>query len=278
MKDEARKSPEYGKPPVCEVAMGVQFEKLENFTAVHPGLFWESLRDQYPRTAMHAPLADAIENFGDERPNPPQPVVYSVPPLPRCWFLDESENRLIQLQENRFHHNWRKVRGDEDYPRYKKIRSGFEKTWRHFLDFIKHENIGEFKPNHWELTYVNHLYQGECWESMADLPDVFACWSGESSEKYLPVPENVAIKVTHVFPKQLARLHISVEPRTTVPEHKKLLRVTLTARGRLESASIEDLMNCMDIGHEWIVWGFTDFTTSKAHKIWERKEVSANDT
>jgi uncharacterized protein (TIGR04255 family) len=269
------KSPDYAKPPVTEVVIGVQFNTIESFTAAHLGLYWQRLRDSYPNVNIQPPLSPVLELFGDQKPAI-KAKLSSIPPVPRCWFLDDSQNRLVQIQPDRFLHNWKKVTGREEYPRYKTIRENFKKLWNDFSKFVESEKLGQVKTNQWELTYVNYIHQNDGWLTMNDLPNLFPCWLGKSSDGYLPVPENITFNVTYAFPEKRGRLHISLEPSLKMPEGSLLLRLTLTARGRLEASDTEGILNSLDIGHEWIVRGFTDFTTSKAHKMWERKDFSNN--
>jgi len=268
--------PEYDEPPVTEVVIGVQFNALAAFTAVHPGLYWQRVRDKYPKCSVQPPLGQTLEFFGGEKPPTIKPQLSQIPPVPRCWFLDDSESRLVQIQPERFLHNWKKVTGEEDYPRYKNICKDFASLWRDFLEFVKTEGLGQVEPNQWEVTYVNYIFQNSGWASMNDLPNLFPSWSGKSSEGYLPVPENITFNLAYSFPEKLGRLHISLQPSLKMPAATPLLHLTLTARGPLESSDIETLLKSLDLGHEWIVCGFTDFTTTKAHKIWKRKEPSNN--
>ncbi|MBN1918452.1 MAG: TIGR04255 family protein [Verrucomicrobia bacterium] len=265
--------PEYRRPPVNEVVLGVQFGELTDFQTVHSGLYWQTIRAQYPKLQERAPLSTAFEFFGDPVRLEHGVHVEQVPPLRRCWFLDESENRLVQLQPERFLHNWRKVTGEEEYPRYSSIKKSFEQLWQGFLGFVQTNEIGKIAPNQWEVTYVNHVYRGEGWDTLADLSDILACWSGASSAGYLPTPETNAVALSYAFPEQHGRLHVHLDLRFQRPGNKKLLRLELTARGKLDSDDPSDLHRCLDVGHEWIVWGFTDLTTGKAHKLWGRCDV-----
>jgi len=266
--------PDYNNPPVNEVVIGVQFDTLKSFAAVHPGLYWQRIKDRYPQFSAHPPIATVIETF-ENLPAPPVKQhleLSSTPPLPRCWFLDSSGNQLVQLQAERFLHNWRKVTGEEVYPRYKTILPEFVRLWKDFLDFAAAENLGEVKPNHWEVTYVNHIYQGEGWTTLEDLHKLFPAWSSESSQGSLPQPERINLDFSYAFPDDLSRLHISLVPAYTRKDNRMLLRLNLTARGRLESIDHKSLIRCLGLGHKWIVRGFTDFTSPEAHAIWEKKE------
>lgn len=281
MKQKERSLPEYETPPVNEVVISVQFDTLEKFSAVHPGVYWQRIRNTYPKVSVQPPLSSVFELFEEEKLKEEKlkgltGKLSPIPPIPRCWFLDDTQNHLVQIQTDRFVHNWKKVTGTEEYPRYESIREDFTSLWADFSKFVEDENLGTLRTNQWELTYVNYLYEDNGWVSMGDLPNLFPSWSGKSSEGYLPVPENVTFNVTYAFPEEHGRLHISLQPSVKMPEGTSLLRLTLTARGRLESSDIENILRSLDLGHQWIVCGFTDFTTSKAHKIWKRKDISKN--
>ncbi len=274
MSQETRRLPEYGKPPVNEVVIGVQFAAIEGFLSVHPGLFWGRIKHEYPNFIDRPPLLPVFEFFGEEAPSMPQVEVVDAPPLRRCWFLNSPEDRLVQLQPERFLHNWRKVKGTEEYPRYEQIRQEFESLWKDFLAFIEEEKkLGKVVPNQWEVTYVNHIYQGEGWDTLRDLPRLFRPWSGQTTECYLQPPETAEFKLSYAFPENHGRLHVRLDLRFRRPDNRKLLRLELTARGKLASAEVDDLLQGLDLGREWIVRGFTDLTTPEAHKLWERTDV-----
>lgn len=276
MNSKDKNLPEYDAPPVNEVVIGVQFDTLTKFTAVHPGLFWQEIRNNYPKLSVHPPLGSVFELFGGEKPKKIKGELLRIPPLPRCWFLDESENQLVQIQADRFVHNWKKVTGKEEYPRYENVQAEFVKLWELFLEFTKKEDLGNVTINQWELSYVNYIFKGNEWSSMDDLQNLFSCWAGRPSESCLPIPENIGVEVAYAFPEKFGRLHISFNPAFKKPEDTPIIRLNLTARGRLEQSDISSILASFDLGHEWIVNGFTDFTTSKVHEIWKRKVTSKN--
>lgn len=270
--DAKLKLPEYENPPVTEVVLNIQFDTLQKFTAVHPGLYWHRFRDKFPIVSMHPPIAKFQEQFdGEIQKAGSQLELFDVPPLPRCWFVDSSNNKLVQIQSDRLIHNWRKVTGQEYYPRYESISKDFKAIWLDFLKFCKDENLDTVKPNHWEVTYVNHLPKKGLWNSVSDFPKIFSNWAGKSSGDFLSSPENVSFKVSYVFPEKRGRLHISVDPAYKIDDKSMIIRLNLTARGKIVSSEPDSIMECLNQGHEWIVRGFTDFTTPEAHKFWKRK-------
>lgn len=271
MTRKKRDLPDFDNSPVCEVVIGIQYDTLDKFDTVHTGTYWQRIREKYPKHETHPPLTPNIEYFEESKVTQPILGFSSIPPLPRSWFLDETETRLVQLQNTHFFHNWRKIIGDEDYPRFTLIRKEFITLWEGFLIFTSEQNIGKVNPNHWEVTYVNHINKGEGWESPKDLANIFPICAGKPSEKFLPEPEKVSFRINYLFPDDRARLYITAEPAIKRSDQTEVMRLNLTARGRIDSPKTQDILTCIEKGHEWIVRGFTDFTSEEAHKLWKRK-------
>jgi len=93
----------FNQPPLVEVAFGVKFEAPE-FSSVHFGLYWETIRDKFPLQF-------------DRPPNIEDNTFFSIPPLRRVWFLSNDKRRLIQLQDNHFSYTWSQEDGEE-YPHF----------------------------------------------------------------------------------------------------------------------------------------------------------------
>ena len=271
MESQKRNLPDYNHPPVNEVVLGVQFDTLENFTHVHPGLYWQRIRDDYPKLDFHAPITITKERFdGRGTAEVPQPQFLSVPPIPRCWFLDKSENRLVQLQTERFHHNWKKITGNEEYPHYKELFPEFKNRWEGFLKFVYDENLGEIKLNHWEVTYVNHIYLGEEFKDISDLNRVIPFLSYNTLDGNLASPERINMSMAYTYPENFSRLHIDISNAYRRSDSAPLIQLRLTARGQLTSNDNDKLYKCLDFGHKIIVENFTKLTSSESHKIWGR--------
>jgi hypothetical protein len=50
----------------------------------------------------------------------------------------------------------------------------------------------------------------------------------------------------------------------------EILQLTLTARGKPDGSDLESVLNWLDVGRQWVVRGFTDFTSEQMHTLWER--------
>lgn len=272
MPELKRPLPDFDEPPVTETVLGVQFNPLKNFSILHYGLYWDKIRADYPRSELQPPLTHVVEQFEAKAKLEPQLLVeFGAAPEMRCWFIDRSETRLIQVQKDRFVHNWRKVKGDEVYPRYASLKPKFKVEWQRFCQFLDEQKLGTSDVNQCEVTYVNDIEISKGLKSYGEVNKVIASWSGESSGEFLPLPETVRLNTTYVMPEKRGRLHIVLQPAIRRRDAKEILQLNLTARGRPASSRLEDIWEWFDIGHEWIVRGFTDFTTKEMHKVWRRK-------
>jgi uncharacterized protein (TIGR04255 family) len=264
--------PDFARPPIVEALLSVQFRRLEQLAIPHFGVFWQSIRRVYPRFQVHPPLNSVFERFGEQSVSSPQISVeeLSSPPV-RCWFVDESENRLLQIQNDRFIHNWRKVRIDDAYPRYTVVRQTFETEWNNFCAFLASENLGTPQPNQCEVTYVNHIEGIDKHGHPIGLHEIYPSWTGETSGDFLPNPVIVQCMTSYEMPNQHGRLHIDFKPAIRRADGKEIILLTLTARGAPASPNLTDVLAWFDLGREWVVRGFTDFTSAMMHSLWERQ-------
>jgi uncharacterized protein (TIGR04255 family) len=263
--------PDYDNPPVNEVAFGIQFNKLKNLKAPHTGILWEKLgRDTYPECEERPPIAHIIESFGDTNPQVPSITIEGfVPPLPRLFFVNLNKNHLVQIQQDRFHQNWRKLESEDKYPRYVKLYPKFIKSWDLFNSFVKELDLGTIEPNQYELTYVNHIHRGEGWVNLSDVENVFPEFQCKTGVRFLPEPENISWRKIYRLPNDSGRLHVSLRLATSRESNDRMMVLDLTARG-----FIPNKMDAwFDMAHEWIVKGFSDLTgQSIQDSIWKRKQ------
>ena len=118
---------------------------------------------------------------------------------------------------------------------------------------------------------MNHLDRGKGWDTFADLPTLFPCWAGAASGNFLPSPESILFNVSYLMPESQGRLRIALVHAFRPVDAKETLQLTLTARGRPGSGETSDILKWLDLGREWVVRGFTDFTSERMHQLWKRK-------
>jgi uncharacterized protein (TIGR04255 family) len=268
-----RDLPDYDNPPVVETAIGVEFAPLEKWEIPHFGLFWQRIQAEYPYFEVNPPVATQVEKPQLEfRLSQFPRLEVSSKPLVRCWFLNEAKTELIQVQNDRLVRNWRKVLGSEPYPHYETIRPAFKRDWEQFCEFLSLHGLGMPDVRQCEVTYVNQIDRGKGWETFADLPSVFPAWAGVTSENYLPAPESVLFDVSYLMPEKQGRLRVAVVHAFRQADARETLQFTLTARGKPASSAVSDLLKGLDLGREWVVRGFTDFTSARMHELWRRNQ------
>lgn len=264
--------PKFDKPPVMEMVIGVEFAELPKWGIPHFGLFWGQIRKDYQHCSVRPPLASLIEIFGQ-----PEKREISLnfplvgPPELRCWYSDKTQTWLIQVQRDRFVHNWRKTSPESLYQRFYKQRQRFEDEWQLFRNFVTTEGLGDLQIRQCEVTYFNHIEPVAGQEAMSNLSEMFPCWSGNSAGNFLPPPEVVSFNASYVIPENRGRLHISAQPVFRHADAKEIIQLTVTAKVIPSSTDFADALKAIDLGHEWAVRGFADFTSAKLHALWERK-------
>ena len=264
--------PSFERPPVNETAIGVEFARLPGFGLPYFGLYWNAIRQDYPTFETYGPIASQPERFGAARFLVKKPrVELLTEPEVRCWFIHASGDRLLQLQADRFIHNWRKQAAGGQYPRYETLRPCFEAEWRRFLAFLAANGLPEPTVTQCDVTYVNHLEVGHGWKSMADVGRVFPFINSGKGFPFIGAPETATLNMHFVIPPEQGRLRASVQHARRVADGTELLQFTLAARGAPKSSSWEDIAEWFDLGREWVVRGFADLTSPEMHQVWGRR-------
>ena len=266
--------PSYKKPPVIEVVWSVQFAKLPWLTAAHTGLFWQTIREIYPKCEEQAPIEQKDEPEELLQPAQAQVEFLAKPPLCRQWFISENGNELVQLQPDRFCVNWRKVKADDSYPRYEYMRELFAPRWKQFCEFTQAEGGGLPQVDVLEMTYVNHIFKEEGWSTPGDIGKVFPVISFQKKSDFLPPPASLGSNMVFDLKQARGRLHVSCRHAKLLEgEKRELFRLELVARGRPERTDPEGLLLWFSEAREWIVRGFADLTDSDIQvKEWGREQ------
>ncbi len=254
--------PSYKRPPVNEVVCGMRFHTPEKLRIPHIGLLWDKFRQEYP-IIQHAPPIASVKGE--------IPVDNATGlPLQRVWFINDSDNQLIQFQFDRFYFNWR--RRKDVYPRYPHVIKNFESVLITIVNFFNEFNLDELKPIEYELSYINHIQKDQEWNTIDDLQRIFSdlVWS-QTAERFLPNPENIAWQINFPLPSKKGLLIVNLKQAIRTEDKVPLFVFELTARGLDESANKTTFREWFDIAHEWIVRGFTDLTTPEVHRFWERE-------
>lgn len=271
--------PDFSDPPVTEVVLSVQFDTLPGLRTPQVGLLWQEFCDRFPMTEEHPPLDPVIERFGI----PPRTKgnvridMLRRLPTPRCWFLNKEGTELVQIQQDRFIRNWRKVGDEGTYPRYEKhLRPSFEADLRTFQTHVEREGLGDFRPNQCEVTYVNHIAPEKDRANHGELGKVLTVFQASYSDGFLDMPEDAGLRSRFLMLDEqnnpIGRLHVAFDPGYSSNNNRPIFILTLTARGAPRGEGVDGVLNFLDLGRQWVVRAFASITTPTMHQEWGRKD------
>jgi uncharacterized protein (TIGR04255 family) len=263
--------PKFNKPPLIEMVVGVEFADLSGLIIPHFGLFWAQIQNKYPLCAVKEPALSRLEIFeGQAKQEIKLNFPILGPPPVRCWYMNTQQTWLLQLQQDRFIQNWRKTASDPTYLHYSHALSRFEKEFQRFQEFIKKQNIGALDIRQCEISYVNHIELGGEAGAPLEPAEIFPYLSAEKPGGFLPNPEGITLNTSYVIPENRGRLYINVQTVIRHSDAKEILQTTVTSKVIPLSQDHSEILNALDLGHEWAVRGFTEFTSDKMHRLWER--------
>jgi len=245
-------------PPVHEIVCGVVFRPLDHMTTAQMGVAWSFFSEEFPKTEDRVPLGFRT------------PQGLRLDSRPRVWFVSEDEQRIIQVQRDRFHFNWRKVRDDDPYPRFESVYTAFTRHYATFRDLV--QDTDPVLLEQFELTYVNVIPQN------VEVPDAFIGLFPDlvrrtEDGRYLPRPSEFHWTSTYAIGGAPAPLRISV---TSVlvggVVASPAVSLELTVAGLPATPDATNLDVWFDAAHETIVSGFLDFTARGVQRdVWKRR-------
>ena len=259
---EALSSPAFEKPPVIETALGIQFKDLPKFDVIHFGLFYETVRDRFPTFQYESRLGKMVETF----PRKPLRNLVGIRKgarAERVMYIDENQESLLQIQQDRFGFNWRKIGEHSPYPRYQQCSQQCLEEFENFRDFCDRNNLGIVQVDLCEVVYVNHIYP----DKEEDLIDLFeAVFSGlqwSHSTDFLPRPEVAAMHRAYVIGHNQGRL--TVEVSLAADEAGREL-IELKMIGRVLQKPQKAVSETLQLAHDWVVKGFESITDETIRK------------
>lgn len=260
--------PAFARPPVVEMAVGVQFKALPALRGIRLGPLRERWREAYPLVDEQPALAPVFEA------SMPQGVTVEFPlgPVPpvRYWFLSQDSTELVQLQHDRLIVNWRQ--GDDlgEYPRYDHMRDLFLTRLRELSEFVVEEQLGAIEVSQVELNYINAVDAGP--DAQGRLDRLLRGWA--TPEHHLGQPLQARVNFVYEMESVGAgpvRLYVGVDPAQR-PDGQPVSFFTLTVRGGPADSSLEATTEFMDIAHEHLVRSFAELTPEELHAEWGRYE------
>jgi len=262
----ARTLPDFENPPAVETALGVRFAPLLGWNVFHYGLMLKQFENDYPKQELRPPLGLPITI----RFPPAESADFAGMPV-RCWFINEQNTELIQVQNDYFVRNWRKMENSQQYLHYDESRPKFERDWQRFLTFLSEQNLP--MPETWqcEVAYVNQFVRGQEWKDFDQLDALYPIWRKLPDRKLLSHTQMVNFVTAFQLPDNRGILQFLSQPAIRKEDGAEVIQLTITAIGKPESSDTKGILNWLDAGHAAVVEGFTEFTSDAAHAIWRMK-------
>jgi len=244
----------------------------------HIGSLWARFKRKFPKVETKPPLDPVVEIFDQKFVRPAMRFeVGEMPLFPRVWFVSDSGGELIQVQPDRFIHNWRKTGDATLYPRYERIRDDFERELGLFAEFLKEHSLGDLKPNQCEITYINHIPADGGSPAHGQAHGFLKPLNGDFRVSFLPAPEATRFSTRYVLQQQSAggekpfgRLYVDMNPAFNA-ERKPIFVLNLTVRAVPDGQDVKSAMRCYDVGRKHIVCTFDAITTETMHTAWGKQ-------
>src|SRR5271165_4314459 len=187
MNDEVSPLPRFRKPPVSEVALGVQFSAALN--PAHLGLYYQRVRTRFPKLQVQLPATPSFETFGAA---PPTVMTFDIQVgiKPRMWFISEDENSLIQLQSDRLLFNWRGGLQGSPYMHFDAVHAEFVNAFNELEALATAERLPEIVVNQCEVIYVNPLPTADTGVPLSAPEKIFRVWNNNYGVEWQEPPED----------------------------------------------------------------------------------------
>lgn len=263
--------PDFKQPPLNEVVLGVQFSNPLSYSQIQAGEVWSLFRPEYPHVEEHQPLTPAFETFGPKiHPDMGSQFALIEGPIhDRYWFINTDRDELIQFQQDRLHHNWRKI-GDEknEYPRFERMLEKFTDELSRLQEYFNSLAPQSLQVNQCEVSYINH-FPIEGGEDVR-VSDWLRFINFEESQ-----PQNFTFSFRETLRDEgsnpWARLNCNVAEGIKVGG-QRIIALTLTVRGAPSAPDTESALAFLTKGRSHIVKRFAELTTDKAHEKWGRSK------
>ena len=264
--------PRFSKPPVSEVALGVQFPPILN--PVHLGLYYQEVKSRFPKMQVHPPIPTVFETFGPSGSSLPFgfPAFPVAAVSPRMWFMSDDENLLIQLQSDRLLFNWRGGIQGAPYPHFDAVQSEFMSAFDKLAALVESQEMS-IEVNQCEVVYINPILASNTNVSFSDPQKAFRVWSAEVGPEWQEPLENLAFNARYLLNDEagnpFGRLTVTLASGLATNE-SNVFQLELTARGLPQGVGREGIAAFHNRGHRTIVRCFAAITTPEMHKLWER--------
>jgi uncharacterized protein (TIGR04255 family) len=240
----------YKSPPVTETSLGIQFAPLSGWDVNLFGLFSERVRESYPKFQSAPPaVLDTQTNL----------FLIGVPKI-RGIYSSGSATDVVQIQDDFFFVNWRKMSESSIYPRYANVRSNFVDQWTNFRRFLVDNGLAAPLIQRYQVTYVNHAVEGEITPG-----DLLTNWTAPVGSD----PFGFALSTTYRIGERNVDVTIAMQPAVRTLDNTRVTQTTITtSRSLVTGIEDADPALTLDEMHDALIETFQATTSDGAKSHW----------
>ena len=245
----------FKNPPLIEVVFGVNI-KIPDFSLVHFGLNWETIKENFP-------IID--ENFGELSLSEDDSYIFNFPTV---LYLSSEGNKLIKVTDDYFSYHWRFI--NEDYQEFKTLFEDFMQQWKNFESWCSTISIKPIRIKGHSLQYINLIDENSGWKNPEDNHRIFSFASRETLTS-LALLKSYSCELEFAIPGNLGQLIVSSEQTNiekSEAELKDVMIFTLLALSYQENDCFQEPW--FSSAHDFIIQLFLDLTSEEVQNKWER--------
>lgn len=241
-------------PPVVETALQIQFSDLPHWSTLHHGLYFPLIRERFPKFTHIQEIPPVVETFPPHRKRI-QFQLSTQQDVGCAQFENESEDRLIRVQRNRFAYHWLSKAATRDtngYPSYDANLSACFDELSTFSDYCGTNALGPIQPLLCEVMYLNHVrpLEGESIEQMVE--SIFQTRIG--SFEMFTLNRTFALE---------GKGRLYAELNTSFDDGRPYVTFQLTSRINHTEG---ELRSSLDLAHSWLIEAFCKLTSPIVRK------------
>jgi len=261
---------EYSNAPVHQVSMAIHFEENSALNSLGLVSRCQNLCEIYGGYRLEEIPFKSILLETERRTQPAQhfEISHGLPKI-GCKLFSPDKSIQIEVQNNRFAVAW--VRQGGEYPRYAKLKPAFIKRFLNFVESSAKEPL-LLKITQCGIQYVNHIDDNDL---LAHRCFNFINFDSFSNHEGL----NFSTTQRLEHKEEIGRLYL--EGQTTFSfvvgadgrvKENRVLKCTLTFRGKPKSLNVTGVPDFLDRGHEAIVDTFSSSLSDKGQEKFGERE------
>lgn len=245
----------------------MQFNPPRSYQQIRAGEVWNLFRAEFPSVQELPALPPNFETFGLPSSSG-QLRLRSGASHDRFWFLTLKGDELIQFQQDRLLHNWRKVGdGTNEYPRFEGMVKRFEDELGQLERYIGSLAPQALQITQCEVSYINHISPpvGE--------PLIVGDWLRPLNLQTPLEADDFSLNFRQTINADDGNPQgrLVVEVGSAIAEDgAPLIMLNISVRGAPKEATTSSALDFICKGRELIVTRFSQLTTEAAHVRWER--------